>query len=132
MSVGILLVTHEAIGAQLIEVAASIINQPARRPSLVAVPADLEPELLGSYADMIRDAMRELDSGQGVLVLTDLYGATPDNLARHFANELPARVVSGINLPMLLRVLNYAHQPLAQLCETATAGGLNGVIRDRE
>ena len=132
MSVGILLVTHEGIGAQLIKVAENIFKQPARRLNLVSVPADLAPEVLGRYADMVRDAMRELDTGQGVLVLTDLYGATPDNLARHFARELPAQVVSGVNLPMLLRVLNYAHQPLAQLCETASAGGVNGVQRDRQ
>ena len=53
------------------------------------------------------------DNGAGVLVLTDVYGATPDNLARYFGEQCNARVVSGVNLPMLLRVLNYSRQPLS-------------------
>ena len=71
--------------------------------------------------------MTEQDSGAGVLVLTDVYGATPDNLARYFTEQGNARVVSGVNMPMLLRVLNYSRQPLQQLCETAVAGGKSGI-----
>ena len=127
MSVGILLVTHGNIGAQLVAVAETVTRQLMPDLSLVSVPADLDPDLLGKYADMVRDAMLELDTGDGLLVLTDLPGATPDNLARHFAGECKARVVSGINLPMLLRVLNYAQQSLEQLCETAVNGGRKGV-----
>jgi len=67
------------------------------------------------------------ENGEGLLVLTDVYGATPDNLARYFSTECNARVVSGINLPMLLRVLNYAHQSLEQLCQTASSGGIKGI-----
>ena len=127
MSTGILLVTHEKIGAQLVAVAETVMKQVMPGVNLVSVPADLEPGVLGKYADMVRDAMLELDSGDGVLVLTDIYGATPDNLARHFAGDCNARIVSGLNLPMLLRVLNYAHLSLEQLCETALNGGRNGV-----
>ena len=94
MNVGILLVTHEQIGSQLVATAEAIICQ---------------------------------DSSAGVLVLTDVYGATPDNLARYFARQGNARVVSGVNLPMLLRVLNYSRQSLQQLCETAVAGGGSGI-----
>ena len=87
------------------------------------MPAKITPQQLGTYADQIRDTMIEQDSGAGVLVLTDVYGATPDNLARYFTEQCSARVVSGANLPMLLRVLNYSWQSLQQLCETAVAGG---------
>lgn len=127
MNVGILLVTHEDIGAQLMAVCDAICKQKMAAVSLVSIPADLRPEALGKYADMIRTAMLAQDRGDGVLVLTDVYGATPDNLARYFSSECNARVVSGINLPMLLRVLNYADQSLAQLCETAVTGGIKGV-----
>ena len=127
MSVGILLVTHEDIGAQLIGVARTIFKQPSVPVSLVSVPADLEPAALGRFADLIRNAIHDQEKGQGVLVLTDVFGATPDNLARYFSIDINARVVSGINLPMLLRVLNYAQQPLEQLCETALIGGRSGV-----
>lgn len=127
MNVGILLVTHEDIGAQLMTVARTILKQPPAQLSLVSVPADLEPAVLGKFADLIRNAIDEQEQGQGVLVLTDIFGATPDNLARHFASDRNARVISGINLPMLLRVLNYAQQPLEQLSETALNGGRSGV-----
>jgi PTS system ascorbate-specific IIA component len=132
MNVGILLVTHEDLGAQLITVARTIFKQPPVPVSLVSVPSDLEPAVLGKFADLIRNAIDEQEQGQGVLVLTDIFGATPDNLARHFAGDRNARVVSGINLPMLLHVLNYAHRPLEQLCETALEGGRCGIQRDQE
>jgi PTS system ascorbate-specific IIA component len=127
MSAGILLVTHENIGAQLVAVCDAIFKQQMTAVSLVSVPADIRPAVLGKYADFIRTAMLAHDNGEGLLVLTDMYGATPDNLARYFSTECNARVVSGINLPMLLRVLNYAHQPLEQLCQTALTGGTKGV-----
>ena len=68
----------------------------------------------------------------GILPVTHAFGATPDNLARRFGDEGNARVVSGFNLPMLLRVLNYAHQQLEELCQTALNGSRNGVEQDRE
>jgi mannose PTS system EIIA component len=127
MSVGILLVTHEDIGAQLVTVSEAIFKQRMTAIALVSVPADIGPEVLGKYADLIRTAMLAQENGEGLLVLTDVYGATPDNLARYFSAECNARVISGINLPMLLRVLNYAHQSLEQLCQTASNGGIKGV-----
>ena len=132
MSVGLLLVTHAGIGAELIAVVEGICGQ--IRPCLheVSIPSDLRPEDLGRYADRVRDAMRECDTGDGVLVMTDLYGSTPDNLARHFSDECKARVISGINLPMLLRVLNYAQQPLEELASTASTGAREGVLQDRQ
>ena len=132
MSVGILVITHEDTGAQLVSVARTIFEQPAIAISLVSVPADLEPAVLGKYADLIHNAIKDRDNGQGVLVLTDVYGATPDNLARYFSRDYNARVVSGINLPMLLRVLNYPQQPLEQMCETALEGGRSGIQLEQE
>lgn len=132
MNVGILLVTHEDIGAQLISVARTIFKQPPKPVSLVSVPADLEPAVLGKFADLIHNAIDEQEQGRGVLVLTDIFGATPDNLARYFARDRNVRVVSGINLPMLLSVLNYAQQSLEQLSETAQNGGRSGIQQDLE
>ena len=65
-------------------------------------------------------------------MLTDIFGATPDNLARYFAGDRKPRVVRGINLPMLLSVLNYAQQPLGQLSETALNGARSGIQQDQE
>jgi PTS system ascorbate-specific IIA component len=127
MSVGIVLVTHEQLGTQLFGVAETIFAGRMAPVARVSVPANISPQRLGKYADLIRDTMTEQDKGAGVLVLTDVYGATPDNLARHFGEQCHACVVSGVNLPMLLRVLNYAQKSLEQLCEIAVAGGRSGI-----
>ena len=132
MSVGLLLISHNDIGAELCATAVSILKQDMPSISQVSVPSDLEPQALGKYADLIRNAMQDLVNDDGVLVLTDVHGATPDNLARYFCNECNAVVISGINLPMLLRVLNYANQSIGQLCETAINGGKTGIRQDRE
>ena len=127
MSVGIVLVTHEQLGTQLASIAATICCRDIASLARVAVPANIEPQQLGKYADQIRDTMTRMDSGAGVLVLTDVYGATPDNLARHFGGQCNAEVISGVNLPMLLRVLNYSTQSLQQLCDTAVSGARSGI-----
>ncbi len=132
MSVGLLVISHNNIGEQLCAAASSILKQNMPPISQISIPSELEPEVLGQYADTVRNLMQQQDTGEGVLVLTDVHGATPDNLARYFCNECNAVVVSGINLPMLLRVLNYAHQSIGQLCETAISGGKTGIRLDRE
>lgn len=76
-------------------------------------------------------AMRKVDGGQGVLILTDLYGATPSNLAARLARlGTPVRRVSALSLPMLLRVMNYAELDLDDLPAVAAAGARNGAITD--
>ena len=127
MSVAILLVTHEDLGARLAEIAAAICCQDTSPVACIAIPASVEPQQLGAYADRIRDAISGSNDGSGVLVLTDVYGATPDNLARHFSAQCQARVISGLNLPMLLRVLHYPRQTLEQLCDTAVDGARSGI-----
>ena len=132
MSARLLLLTHEDIGAQMSRVARAICGQSVEPVAAVSIPSDLEPADLGNYADRVRDAMRAGSSGDGVPVLTAACGATPDYLARYFPPGDQRPFDSGINLPMLLRVLNYAHQPLGQLCETALVGGRTGVRKDRQ
>ena len=127
MTVGILVISHEQLGAQLVAIAESILCSQMRPVACVSVPANISPQQLGKYADLIRDSIIAQDDGAGVLVLTDIYGATPDNLARYFGEQCNARVISGVNLPMLLRVLNYSRQPLSQLCDTAISGAKSGI-----
>ena len=127
MTVGILMISHEQLGAQLVAIAESILCAQMKPVACVSVPANVGPQQLGKYADLIRDSIIAQDDGAGVLVLTDVYGATPDNLARYFGEQSNARVISGVNLPMLLRVLNYSRQPLPQLCDIAIAGARSGI-----
>ena len=127
MTVGFLVISHEQLGAQLVAIAESILCAQMRPVTCVSVPANLGPQQLGKYADLIRDSIIAQDDGAGVLVLTDVYGATPDNLARYFDDQYNACVISGVNLPMLLRVLNYSRQPLSLLCDIAISGAKSGI-----
>ena len=128
MAVGILLVTHTGIGSALVAVAGSLLRNLPLKVEAFEVPFDGDPDLLLPQASA---ALRRVDGGAGVLLLTDLYGASPSNLAARLARlGTPARRVSGLNLPMLLRVLNYPELELDELPAVAAAGARNGVIHD--
>ena len=128
MAVGILLITHPGIGSALVEVATRMLR---------ALPLKTEAFELGFDADLdtalpqASAALRRVDGGDGVLILIDLYGASPSNLAAKLARlGTPARRVASLNLPMLLRVMNYAELPLDELPAIAAAGARNGAIID--
>ncbi|HZX81803.1 MAG TPA: PTS fructose IIA subunit family protein [Lysobacter sp.] len=128
MTVGILLVTHEGIGTALRGVAERLLTPLPLRVEVLEVPFDADPDGVLPVASA---ALRRADSGDGVLVLTDLYGASPANLASRLSRlGTPMRRVSALNLPMLLRVLNYADLALDELPAIAIAGGRNGVQLD--
>lgn len=128
MAVGILLLTHEAIGPALIEAARHVMGPLPLAVDSVEIGAGADPDAMLHVSS---DHARKLDTGDGVLVLTDLFGATPCNVARRLGG-LGTRLVCvpGLNLPMLLRVLNYAEQPLDTLADTAASGGRSGIFVD--
>ncbi len=128
MTSGILLVTHVGIDHALMDAARHVLgNLPAELDS-VEIAADSDPE------QALQEAARHaasLDNGEGVLVLSDLYGATPCNIARRLGEQsVHLRWVAGLNLSMLLRVLNYAGRPLDELAEIAVSGGHTGIRID--
>ncbi len=128
MAIGVLLVTHEGIGPALAAAATKLLRQLPLATAAFEVPYDADPDALLPAASA---ALRRVDGGSGVLVLVDLYGATPSNLAAKLARlGTPVRRVSGLSLPMLLRVMNYAELDLDELPAIAAAGGRNGVIHD--
>ena len=128
MSVGVLLITHEGIGSAILAVATRLLRTLPLRTEVLEVSFDGDPDELLPLASA---ALRRVDGGQGVLVLTDLYGATPSNLAAKVARlGTPVRRVSAVSLPMLLRVMNYADLGLDELPAVAAAGARNGVILD--
>jgi PTS system ascorbate-specific IIA component len=128
MAVGILLITHEGIGSAVLAVAGRLLHPLPLRVEALEIPFDGDPDQLLPQASA---ALRRVDGGDGVLVLTDLYGATPSNLAAKVARlGTPVHRVSGLSLPMLLRVLNYAELGLDELPAVAAAGARNGVRLD--
>jgi PTS system ascorbate-specific IIA component len=125
MSVALLLVTHNRIGAELLETAIRMLGCCPVEARAIEVREQDDPDRL---RNKVRSCAERLDHGDGVLVLTDLYGATPANVASALAGHSSFRMLSGVNLPMLVRVLNYCQLDLAGLAEKALSGGRDGVI----
>jgi len=128
MACGILLITHPGIGSAILDVAGQLLRPLPLKAEAFEVPVGASPDALLPQASA---ALRRVDDGDGVLVLTDLYGATPSNLAAQLARlGTPVRRVASLSLPMLLRVMNYPEQGLDALPATAAAGTRNGAIID--
>ncbi len=128
MPVGILLVTHEGVGTALRAVAQRLLGNLPLAVEVFELPWTAAPDDALPAASA---ALRRADGDAGVLVLTDLYGASPSNLAARLSRlGTPVRRAAGLNLPMLLRALNYPELDLDSLAATALAGCRNGAIAD--
>ena len=124
MSIGLLLVTHINIGKNMLMVAENILGEQADNTACIDVPMDSETVII---EHQVLDALAGLDSRDGVLILTDTYGSTPDNIASGILGSCQCRLVSGLNLPMLLRILNYRDVSLDELTSKALSGGRKGI-----
>ena len=122
--VGILIISHGAFGAALVDCASHVLGTRPLRVRQVGITLHDDPEAILPQA---QDLVRQLDSGEGVLVLTDILGATPSNVATRLL--VPGRIegVSGVSLPMLIRALTYREEPLATVIAKAISGGQDGV-----
>ena len=128
MSVGILLLSHPGVGSAVLAAARGLLGSLPLATEAFELPWDTEPEAALAAASA---ALRKVDAGDGVLLLTDLYGASPARLAEKLVHlGTPVHRVSGLCLPMLLRVQNYPEQDLEELTRTAAAGARNGVVVD--
>ena len=126
MSVGLLLVTHSGVGEALRETAESILGRLPLETAAIS-PQDCEStEAAHGRADALAD---QLDRGDGVVILTDAYGATPGNLAVALGRARGYPVITGLNLPMLLRILNYPWLPMDVLAETALSAARSGILQ---
>src|SRR5690606_13394061 len=105
MACGILLITHPGVGSAILAVATTLLRNLPLKAEAFEVPFDADPEQLLPAASA---ALRRVDGGDGVLVLTDLYGASPSNLAARLARlGTPVRRGSALSLPMRPRVTDY-------------------------
>jgi PTS system ascorbate-specific IIA component len=126
VTVGVLLVTHPGVGNAMLHIATRIVGQSTVPIKCLEVPPDapLEP-----VTERARSMLKVLDRGAGVLILTDIFGATPHNVAREVAfGVIGAAVLSGLNLPMLVRVFNYPLDDLDTLLSKAAEGGSRGIM----
>jgi PTS system ascorbate-specific IIA component len=125
VNVGLLIITHGNVGSVLLRSAVDVLDVCPMPTATLSAPTDCEPDAV--LADAC-DAAEQLDRGDGVLVLTDMFGATPCNIACRLRETHDVRVVSGVNLPMLIRVLNYPDLDLDELMHKAVTGGRDGVL----
>ncbi len=125
MTIGVLLVSHGALGEVVLDIAVKTLSVCPLATRALGVPFDSDPEAMQHTA---LNMLRELDSGDGVLVLTDMFGATPSNVACTLARQDNVLVVAGLNLPMLLKVFNYPQLALRELAQRAVEGGRQGVM----
>lgn len=122
--VRILLIAHAPLAHALREAALHVFNDCGADVLALDVQAHAEPE------DSLRAAQSLLspDDNAPLLVLTDVFGATPSNVALRLAEGRNARVLTGVNLPMLLRAWCYRAEPLDSLAARAQAGGTQGIV----
>ncbi len=124
--VGILIVAHGSLGDSLIHCATHVMG--GRPEQLLELGVTVRDDPLQVLPRALR-LVRQLDSGDGVLVLTDVYGATPANVAARVLAPGHVEGVAGVNLPMLVRALTYRNEPLATVVAKAMSGGVEGVFR---
>jgi PTS system ascorbate-specific IIA component len=125
MSVALLLVTHESIGNDMLKVTGSILNEDLYNTACIEIPMSSDP---AKMKQQIGNTLNSLSTSEGVLILTDSYGSTPCNIATEFLDQKERILISGLNLPMLIRVMNYRLLPLIELKNIAVDGGKHGIM----
>jgi PTS system mannose-specific IIA component len=127
--IGILLITHGSHGEALIQNACHVLNKrPPQLNQLGVSPQDDPLDLL----PLAREMLQLVDRGRGVLVLTDIFGASPANLAQKLLDPGRIEGLTGVNLPMLLRALTYRDKGMDTVLMRARDGGRDGVFNMRE
>ena len=121
----ILIIAHAPFAQALRACALHVFPDCAQQVQALDVPADEPCDKTFETACALAPA----EEGGDLLVLTDVFGATPCNVAQRLVDGVQSRLVAGLNLPMLLRSITYRHEPLEALLSRATAGGTQGVMQ---
>ncbi|HEY8355795.1 MAG TPA: PTS fructose transporter subunit IIA [Methylophilaceae bacterium] len=123
--IGILIVAHGTLGESLIQCASHVMGSRPAQLEQLGIGKDDDPQTLLPKAQRL---VEELDSGDGVLILSDIYGATPCNIVNRLLVAGRIEGIAGVNLPMLVRTLTYRNSDLRTLIAKALSGGREGVI----
>jgi PTS system mannose-specific IIA component len=127
--IGILIVSHGAFGESLIHSASHVLGKRPLYLRQLGVTVHDDPDAILPVA---QDLIRFLDQGRGVLVMTDIFGATPSNVAARLLVPGKVEGLAGVNLPMVIRALTYREREatdLAKLLEKSLSGAVEGVVR---
>lgn len=123
--IGILLITHGSLGESLIQCVCHVMNR--RPPQMMQLGVSGQDDPL-DVLPLARRLLNAVDSGDGALVLTDILGATPANMAAKLLEPGRIEGVAGVNLPMLLRAITYRERNMEVLVKKAVAGACEGVV----
>ena len=124
--IGLLIVAHGTMGESLIHCASHVMGKRPLYLRQLGVTIHDDPDAILPQA---RDLVRFVNQGKGVLVLTDIFGATPSNIACRLLQPGMVEGISGVNLPMLIKALSYRESPIDVLIEKSLGGAVEGVIR---
>lgn len=125
----ILLIAHAPLAHALRACALHVFPDCGHLVAAIDVQPNLPPEETLAMARIAMDQLARQPGVKGILVLTDLFGATPANVAQKLADGVKSRLVTGVNLPMLLRSVSYRAEPLDALVSRAVVGGTQGVMQ---
>jgi PTS system ascorbate-specific IIA component len=125
----ILLIAHAPLANALRQCALHVFPDCEATVAAIDVQANLSPDETLATARIALEQLGRQPQVKGVLVLTDIFGATPSNVAQKLVDGVRSRLITGVNLPMLLRSVSYRHEPLETLVSRAVIGGTQGVMQ---
>ncbi|MCO6427600.1 PTS fructose transporter subunit IIA [Nitrosomonas communis] len=123
--IGILIISHERLGESFTHCVTHILGEKPQQLIYQAVSIEDEPDKVVTQG---KELIKKLDQGHGVLVMTDIFGATPCNIASQLIQPGKVECLAGMNLPMFIRALTYRHESLSVVVEKALAGGKEGIM----
>jgi mannose PTS system EIIA component len=125
----ILIIAHAPLAHALRQCVLHVFADADPAVAAIDVQANLSPEETLATARIAMQQLMHSRQVKGVLVLTDIFGATPSNVAQKLVDGVTSRLITGVNLPMLLRSVSYRHEPLDALVSRAVVGGTQGVMQ---
>ncbi len=127
--VGILVVAHNTLGESLVDCVKHVLGEVPPNLKVLSVYAEDDPQ---KKLEEGQELIRQLDGGGGVLILADIFGATPSNVGRQLCHAERVMGVAGVNLPMLLRVVCYPNKTMPELARIALEGGRECIVYMKE
>lgn len=122
---GLLIIAHAPLASSLKTVASHAFPDCASRLEALDVSSDMTPEQIESRARELLDRIRNPEA----IIFTDVFGATPCNVAQKMGDGVQVKVIAGVNVPMLWRSLCYVDEPLDAVVARAVAGATQGVMQ---
>ena len=127
--VGAVIIAHSFIGKELIATAEYIVG---KIEGITAVSIDFKMNVFEARGT-ISEAIKQVDQGDGILILTDLFGGSPSNIAFSFLNKEKIEVITGVNLPMILTFWNKREsKSLAELAKLIQLSGIRNIVMARD